>query len=110
MTQGSTLKVPALLVAWLVVSSALAADPQGSAPGSQSPIPRIIPHGPATLVQAIAFANGGQTLYAGGWDKVVCRWDLVGNQWELVEDGFLTIPIGGGLDGAIQALVVSPDG
>ncbi len=75
------------------------------------PALRLETHGPTTLVTALAFGPGGRTLYEAGWDKVVRVWTREDGQ-PFTLDGPATyrVPIGPGLDGAINALAVSPDG
>lgn len=86
------------------------AEDSDVAPGALIPFPRIVADGPAGRVKSVAFAHGGKTLYAAGWDKLIYRWDLVNGLWESRPDGMLTVPVGGGMDGIIEAMAISPDG
>jgi WD40 repeat protein len=66
--------------------------------------------GPTSLVTALAFSRDGKTLYAGGLDKVVRVWSLDVGQGRFVPDrAAYRVPIGPGVDGAINALALSPD-
>lgn len=80
-----------------------------TAPGSKTPFPRVLSGGPAARVKSIAFLNSGQTLLAAGWDKAVYRWDQADVNWQSRPEGTLVFPLGGGLDGILEAMAVSPD-
>lgn len=79
---------------------------------ADDPIPELRrePGGPISFVSSLAWH--GDTLYAGGWDKVVRAWWLDPATMRLVPDPPATyrIPVGPGLDGAINAVALSPDG
>lgn len=79
---------------------------------AQTPIPQIDPGGPASFVTSLVFSPDGRTLYSGGWDKVVRVWRWQDETGRFVEDPVAShrIPIGPGLNGAINAMALSPDG
>ncbi len=81
-------------------------------PGEKQPLLRLEAGGPTSFVTALAFSPDGQTLYAGGWDKVVRVWtlDAKSGQFHLDEGVAYRVPIGPGLDGAINAMAISSDG
>ena len=59
----------------------------------------------------LAFAPDGQTLYVAGWDKIVRVWtlDRAEGKFKLDRPATFRVPIGPGLDGAINGLAVSSD-
>jgi WD40 repeat protein len=73
---------------------------------------RLEANGPTSYVTALAFSPDGQTLYAGSWDKTVhvWRWDEAAHEFRLDPVATLRVPIGPGLDGAVNTIAVSPDG
>ncbi len=105
---------------WLAVTIALLASPgrsQGQGdPGrltlDVSPIFRLEAGGPLNQVKGLAFSGDGRTLYVAGWDKVVQVWRLEADSqtWTLDRRATLRVPIGPGLEGAINALAVSREG
>jgi WD40 repeat protein len=106
----------AFLLTWLVV---LLAGPTGLAQpndlrlqlGDNDPQLRLETGGPTSAVTALAFSPTGDTLYVGGWDKVVRTWKLDEKTSKFVKQAkSYRIPIGPALDGAINAIAVSPDG
>ena len=97
---------------WCLVNglTALAASP-ALPPGEKEPLLRVEAGGPTSYVTALAFSADGNVLYAGGWDKVVRVW-AVNEKGEFVPDRVpaYRLPIGPGIDGAINALALSEDG
>ncbi len=81
-------------------------------PGDDEPLLRLEAGGPTTLVTSMAFGPDGRTFYEAGWDKVVRVWVRDEASGALVPDSRATyrVPIGPGLDGAINAMALSPDG
>jgi len=80
-------------------------------PGDKEPVLRVETGGPTSYVTALTFSADGKTLFAGGWDKVIRAWQL-NEKGEFVADlgRSFRVPVGPGLDGAINALAVSEDG
>jgi hypothetical protein len=81
------------------------------APGDKEPVLRLEAEGPTSFVTALAFSADGRTLYAGGWDKVLRVWTL-NDKGFFVPDRLSAyrVPIGLGLDGALNAIALSDDG
>ena len=104
------------VVAWF--EAALAQPPPAAGrvrielPGEKEPFLRLEAGGPTSFVTALSFSPDGHTLYAGGWDKVVRVWTLdpESGQFALDEATAYRVPIGPGLDGAINAIAISSDG
>ncbi|HMF11549.1 MAG TPA: WD40 repeat domain-containing protein, partial [Gemmataceae bacterium] len=73
---------------------------------------RLEAGGPTSYVTSVAFSPDGRTLYAGSWDKAVYvwNWDDAAREYRLDPLATLRVPIGPGLDGAINTITVSPDG
>ncbi len=84
-------------------SSAFAAD-------DGEPLLRLEAGGPTSYVTALAFSPDGKTLYAGSWDKTVRVWRLNAQGEFQLNPAAWRVPIGPGLDGAINAVAVSSDG
>jgi len=78
---------------------------------AEEPIFRLEAGGPSSLVTGLAFAPDGQTLYVAGWDKIVRVWalDRAKGEFQLDRPATFRVPIGPGLDGAINSLAVSSD-
>lgn len=74
------------------------------------PLLRLEAGGPTSNVTALALSPDGQTLYAAGFDKVVRAWTMKNSRFELNDTISFRVPIGPGLDGAINAIAVSADG
>src|SRR5271157_4219066 len=84
--------------------------PQPALPASaEEPIFRLEAGGPSSLVTGLAFAPDGQTLYVAGSDKIVRVWalDRAKGEFQLDRPATFRVPIGPGLDGAINSLAVS---
>lgn len=79
-------------------------------PGDQAPILRLDVEGPLSYVSGLAFSPDGSRLYASGWDKVVHAWRLDGGKFVYSREDTVRIPVGGGLDGGINAIALSSDG
>jgi WD40 repeat protein len=75
------------------------------------PLLRLEAGGPTGYVTALAFSPDSQALYAGSWDKTVrvWRWNVAAREYQLDPSAW-RVPIGPGLDGAINAIAVSADG
>lgn len=80
-------------------------------PGQKEPFLRLQTGGPSSLVTSLAFSPDGETLYAAGWDKEVRVWRL-DRKTGLFQADSMTyrVPVGAGLDGAINSMALSPDG
>jgi WD40 repeat protein len=107
------MKVSALLATALIFGlelPAAAADNADVPPGDKTPLLRLQAGGPTSLVTALAFSPDGQTLYAGGLDKVVRVWtrSAASGAWE--EQPAFRIPLGPGNNGMINAIALSKDG
>jgi WD40 repeat protein len=76
------------------------------------PLLRLEAGGPSSNVTALAWSADGKTLYAAGFDKVVRAWrlDPATGLFALDDAQSYRVPIGPGIDGALSALAVSPDG
>ena len=77
----------------------------------EEPIFRLEAEGPSSLVTGLTFAPDGQTLYVTGWDKIVRVWtlDRAEGKFKLDRPATFRVPIGPGLEGAINSLAVSSD-
>jgi WD40 repeat protein len=76
----------------------------------REPVLRVAAGGPTAFVNALAFSPVNQTLYAGGFDKVLHAWTL-NNAGRYVAGGnAFRLPVGPGIDGTINSVAVSPDG
>src|SRR5207302_7832864 len=78
--------------------------------GDQDPLLRLEADGPTSYVTALAFSPDGKMLYAAGWDKVVRVWMLDAQGRFILDRVAYRVPLGPGLDGAINAIALSPDG
>jgi WD40 repeat protein len=79
--------------------------------GDPTPVLRVEPDGPRSMITALAFDVSGDapTLYAAGFDKIVRVWVRQGGKFVLAPEVY-RVPIGPGPAGVINALAVSPDG
>src|SRR5262245_49289995 len=77
--------------------------------GERAPVLRIEAQGATARVTGLAFGPDGKTLYVGGLDKVARVWtrDLKDQQFEATSA--YRVPIGPGVQGALNALALSPD-
>ncbi len=102
-----------LVLAWLLLvfgPKAVFAQAPPIPPGDREPLLRLEAGGPTSFVTALTFSPDGRTLYAGGLDKVVRVWTL-DRQGQFVPDrAAYRVPIGPGVEGAINAIALSPDG
>lgn len=85
------------------------AQPAQPPPVDERPLLRLEAGGPTTFVTSLAFSPDGKTLYAAGFDKVVRVWKLQEGKFTLDKVSY-RVPIGPGLNGAINAIALSPDG
>jgi WD40 repeat protein len=103
--------LPFLSALALLIAGALApAQESALPPADTEPMLRLEAGGPTTVVNSLAFAPDGRTLYAAGFDKVVRAWSLDKDGRFALEKTSYRVPIGAGLDGALNALAVSSDG
>ncbi len=108
-----TARLRITIAAWVVLTaSALPAQPKPPAQDNNpQPILRLDAKGPVSDVTALAFSPDGNTLYGGGWDKVVYVWNKnKDGGWDFVRERALRIPIGPGTSGVVNAMAVSSDG
>src|SRR5438094_1071115 len=100
-----------LLAAGGLAQAPAAKPPAAVVPEEPAPLLRLEAGGPTSYVTALAFSPDGKTLYAGSWDKTVYmwRWDEARRQFGL-DPASWRVPIGPGLQGAVNAIAVSPDG
>jgi WD40 repeat protein len=85
----------------------------GQAPGKKlppQPLFQLQAGGPTAAVNSLAFGKSGEdlVLYAGGNDKVVHSWVFRDGAFKLGKH--YRVPLGSGVQGAINALAVSGDG
>ena len=79
--------------------------------GDKEPLLQLEPGGPTALVTAVCFSPDGEKLYAAGFDKVVRVWERgKDGKYTLLREVAYRVPIGPGINGAINALALSPDG
>ncbi|MCS6852521.1 MAG: hypothetical protein NZ700_15285, partial [Gemmataceae bacterium] len=102
---------PAVLWLLLLTAGAVRAQAPLLPPGEREPFLRLETGGPTAVVTGLAFSPDGQMLYAAGWDKVVRVWvrEPRTGRYLLAPHAY-RVPIGPGLDGAINALALSSDG
>jgi len=88
-----------------------AAWPQGDAVSiDKEPVLRVSAGGPTAFVTALAFSPNGQALYAGGYDKVLHAWTRNAEGKFAPIPSAYRLPMGPGIDGAINSVAISPDG
>jgi WD40 repeat protein len=75
---------------------------------NDKPTPQVDAGGPSATVSSLAFGVDGETVYAGGLDKVVRVWRKQNGSFALIAT--YRVPIGPGNMGAINAMALSPDG
>lgn len=104
-----TIVVSTLVIA-LGMTAVMRAQPPGAA--DTEPLLRLSANGPTSYVTSLAFSVDGQTLLAGGWDKVAHAWrrDSASNAFRPDPAGAYRVPIGPGLQGAVNAMALSRDG
>src|SRR5262249_48723501 len=76
----------------------------------REPVLRVTAGGPTAFVTSLAFGAGGQALYAGGYDKVLHLWTANPQQVFTSSPSPFRLPVGPGIDGAINNLAISSDG
>src|SRR5437763_1818334 len=98
---------PVFAIPLLLAGSALAQEKN-----DVRPLLRLEAGGPTSNVTSLTFSPDGKALYVGGYDKVVrvWTWNAAKTAFELDEANSFRVPIGPGLDGAINALALSDDG
>ena len=83
-------------------------------PRDDTPLLRIDAGGPVSFVSTVAWASSPESqhpvLYAAGWDQVVHAWRLEDARWQYQPASVLRIPVGPGLEVAINSIDVSLDG
>src|SRR5437868_11446968 len=86
-----------------------AAPVLGQEKNEAKPLLRLEAGGPTSNVTSLAFSPDGKTLYVAGYDKVVrvWRWNAGMAKFELDEAISFRVPIGPGIDGAINAIALS---
>lgn len=96
--------------AFLLAIIAANLEAQVVPPGDPEPLLRLEAGGPTSFISAMQWSADGKRLYAAGFDKVVRVWTLNERtkEWQLERVSY-RIPIGPGLDGAINALALSSD-
>ncbi|MFN4258134.1 MAG: WD40 repeat domain-containing protein [Gemmataceae bacterium] len=95
-----------LLLGWPAFSDA---QEPVAPPGDKEPVLRLEAGGPTSYVTALAFSPDGRRLYAAGFDKVVRVWELNDQGRFVLNETAYRVPIGPGLNGALNALALSDD-
>lgn len=78
--------------------------------GEQNPVLRLEAGGPTARVTSMAFSPDGKTLYEAGLDKVVRVWTRDARDQRFEPTSAYRVPLGPGVQGALNALALSPDG
>lgn len=78
-------------------------------PKPTEPILRIDAGGPTSYVSSLAMTQDGSTFMSAGLDKIVRVWRLENNRFRNDPKSTLRVPIGPGVDGAINAIALSED-
>lgn len=78
--------------------------------GERAPVLRIEAQGATALVTGLAFAPDGKTLYVAGQDKVIRVWTREGRGDPFKPTGAYRVPLGPGVQGALNAMALSSDG
>src|SRR5438309_6562703 len=106
-----------LTALWILLLAGATARAQAQVPpapagtaGDTEPLLRLEAGGPTSYVTALAFSPDGKLLYAAGWDKVVRVWALNAQGQFVLDRAAYRVPLGPGLNGAINALALSEDG
>jgi len=75
----------------------------------REPVLRVDAGGPTAVVTSLAFSPNDNVLYTAGFDKLVRAYAHNGTEFIASKDSY-RVPIGPGIDGAINAIALSPDG
>jgi WD40 repeat protein len=78
--------------------------------GERAPVLRLEAGGPTAQVTSMAFSPDGKSLYVAGLDKVVRVWSRDAKDRRFEPVNAYRVPLGPGIDGALNAVAVSPDG
>jgi WD40 repeat protein len=78
-------------------------------PGDKKPFFKLETGGPTSSITSLAFDSKGNTLYVGGFDKVVRRWTVNAQGRFVLDRAAYRVPIGPGNSGAINAIALSDD-
>jgi WD40 repeat protein len=100
------------IAAFISLHAAVAQADDQPAPlvGERAPVLRIEPGGPTARVTGMAFSPDGKTLYVAGLDKVIRVWTRDPHDQQFVPTNAYRVPLGPGVQGALNALALSPDG
>src|SRR5262249_18219477 len=95
--------------AFFVPASAQQADKLPQV-GERDPVLRLQAGGPTARVTSMAFSPDGKTLYEAGLDKIVRVWTRDARDQRFEPTSAYRVPLGPGVQGALNALALSPDG
>jgi WD40 repeat protein len=104
---GGPYRLGTVFVFALAVHAASGAEP---AVGERAPVLRVEAGGPTARVTGMAFSPDGKTLYVAGLDKVVRVWTRDAKDERFEPTSAYRVPLGPGVQGALNAVAVSPDG